>query len=223
MFPEKYYLISDYQSMELLGVKGLFTNLRVERESLPEGFYKYSLREGDEDPFSSVKDDVFVNHMGDFICKEELDLNGQDEYDLFGDYSFTDDEVDLDAFFGEDIKAKIAEELDEFYFDLDTYDYQDNLSPGVTRADMVEEIRKNLSDKPKVEGIINFFKELLENNTEEKFLTDYTEQKVRSFISVLTEINANNHDALDLIVEMASDIREKQARGDQDKMPEIQQ
>ena len=63
MFAEKYFLISDYESMELLGVNGLFTNMRVDRNSLPEGFYKYSLREGEDDFFSSVKSNVLVNHM----------------------------------------------------------------------------------------------------------------------------------------------------------------
>lgn len=223
MYKEKYFLISDYQSMELLGVNGLFTNFRVDSSSLPEGFYKYSLREGEDDPFSSVKDDVWVNHMGDFICKEELDLNGQDELDLFGDYTFTNEEVDLDAFFGEDIKAKVAQELDEFYFDFDTYEYQDNVPSGCTREDVVESLREDLSDKERVEGIIKYLDELLRDNEVENILSDESAHKVRSFIDVLTEINKNNHDVLDAIVEKANSIKEKQLQGNLNKQPEIQQ
>lgn len=223
MYPEKYFLISDYQSMELLGVNGLFTNLRVERNSLPEGFYKYSLREGDVDPFSSVKDDVLVNHMGDFICKEELDLGGQDECDLFGDYSFTNEDVNLDEFFGVDIKEKVAEELESFCFDFDFYEYADNLSSGDTREDVVNNFKSDLSDKERVKGMIGFFEKLLEDNEEENFLPAVTEQKVRSFISVLTEINTHNRDNLDFIVGMANEIKEKQSQSALNKEPEIQQ
>lgn len=223
MYPEKYFLISDYVSMELLGVKGLFTNFRVDSSSLPDGFYKYSLREGEDDPFSSVKDDVWVNHMGDFICKEELDLNGQDELDLFVDYSFTGDEVDLDAFFGEDIKGKIAQELDEFYYDFDTYEYQDNAPAGCSRADVVESLKEDLSDKVRVEGIIKYFESVLQDNTVEKTLPDRTEQKVRAFISVLSAVNMKNHDKLDFVIKKANNIKEQAQQNEVNKNPEIQQ
>lgn len=223
MYKEKYFLISDYQSMELLGVNGLFTNFRVDSSSLPEGFYKYSLREGEDDPFSSVKDDVWVNHMGDFICKEELELNGQDELDLFGDYSFTNDEVDLDTFFGEDIKAKVAQELDSFYYDFDPYDYQDKVPTDGSREDVVASLREDLSDKERVEGIIEFFEKLLKDNEVEEFLSDAAIYKVRSFIGVLNEINKNNHDVLDVMVERANSIKAKQLQGNLDKQPEIHQ
>lgn len=220
---EKYYLISDYESMEVLGVKGLFTRSRVDKNSLPEGFFKYSLREGEEDPFSSIKDDVLALHMGDFICKKELDLNGQEECDLFGDYSFTKDEVDLTKFFGEDLKDKIAQELDEFSFDFDPYEYNDNLPLDCTREDVVESLREDLSDKERVDGIIKYFEELLKDNEVEDYLTNETMHKVHSFIGVLTEINKNNHAVLDAIVEKANSIKEKQLQGDLNKQPEIQQ
>lgn len=223
MYPEKYFLISDYETMELLGVKGLFTNLRVDSSSLPEGFYKYSIREGEEDPFASVKDDVWANHMGDFICKEELDLNGQEELDLFGDYSFTNDEIDLDTFFGVDIRYKIAQELDAFYYDFDTYEYQDNIPSGCTREDVVESLRDDLSDKTRVEGMIQHLQGLLKENESEKFLSSESEQKLNSFVSALTQINTSNHDVLDVIVEKANNIKEKQLHSDSNKQAEIQQ
>ena len=223
MYKEKYFLISDYQSMELLGVNGLFTSFRVDSSSLPEGFYKYSLREGADNPFSTVKEDVWANHMGDFICKEELDLNGQDELDLFGDYSFTNEEVDLDTFFGEDIKSKVAQELDAFYYDFDTYDYQDKVPTDASREDVVDSLRKDLSDKECVKGIIGFFEKLLEDNEVEDYLSDETILKARSFIRVLTKINESNHDVLDVIVERANNIKEQQRQNDINKQQEIQQ
>lgn len=223
MYPEKYYLVSDFQSMELLGVKGLFTNLRVERSSLPEGFHKYSIREGEDDFLSSVKSDVWANHMGDFICKQELDLNGQDECDLFGDYSFTGDPVDLDVFFGEDIKLKVAQELDAFYYDFDTHEYNDCIPSGCTREDMVQSIYEGLSDKAYVEGVNKYLKTVLENNKEEHFLSDRDEQKVRCFLGTLTFLNSHNRDGLDAIVAKANAVKDEQARAEQNIAPEIQQ
>lgn len=222
MLPEKYYLIFDYQPMELLGVNGLFTNLRVDRYSLPEGFYKYSIREGDDDPFSTVEKDVWVNHMGDFICKKELDLNGQDEYDLFDDYSFTDEAVDLDKFFGVDIKQKIACELESFYYDFDTYDYHDQVPAGASREDVIEGIKDGLADKAYVKGMIQFFENVLSDNKDEDRLDDASIQKIHAFIGVLSEINSHNRDALDIIVESATKIRDEQAQKAQGKEPEIQ-
>lgn len=216
---EKYFMVSDYQTMELLGVKGLFTNLRVERASLPEGFYKYSIREGVDEPFSSVKDDVLANHMGDFICKQELDLNGQDECDLFGDYDFTDEDVNLDEFFGVDIKLKVAEELESFYYDYLYYEYQDALEPGQTRGDVVENTRKQLEDKDLVKGILADLNLTLEENCEDAGLVN----RAKSLISVLEEINTKNRDSLDNIVEVATNIKEKHTQELQGKEPEMQQ
>lgn len=209
MFPEKYFLISDYQSMEVLGVNGLFTNLRVDASSLPEGFHKYSIREGADDPFASVKKNVFANHMGDFICKQELDLQGEESRDLLEDYCFTDAPVDLDKFFGEDRKGKIAEALDQFCHDFDPYEYQDNLARGFSRQDVIDSVQADLSDKARVNGMIAYFNNILENNKEEHFLSAFDEQTVRSFIAVLTELNRHNRDTLDNIVGKAEAMKQQ--------------
>lgn len=222
MFPEKYFLIGDYQSMELLGVKGLFTNLRVDRSSLPEGFYKYSIREGDENPFSSVKENVLVNHMGDFVCKKELDLNGQDECELFDDYCFTDDEVDLDEFFGVDIKEKIAQEIEDYSYTHESYEYKDDFL-GCSREDVVQRIKSGLSDKEYVAGLIKHFESVLEENEEKYFLEPALEQRLHSFAFVLTELNSRNRDSLESMVERANKLKEEQANVAQNKTPEIQQ
>ena len=222
MFSEKYFLISDYQSMELLGVKGLFTTLRVDQKSLPEGFYKYSLREGEDDFLSSVNKNVWHNHMGDFICKKELDMNGQDECDIFGDYSFTEEKVDLNAFFGEDINLKIAQAIDAFYYDFDTHEYTDSIPAGCTREDVLNSIYDGLSDKKYVSGMIDYFKKVHTDNREEHFLSDRDEQTVVSFVQVLTRLNTKNRDRLDTLVDMANDIKGKQENREQTHTPEIQ-
>ena len=162
MYPVKYFLNTDYQEMEILGVKGLFSNLRVERESLPEGFFKYSLREGEEEYFSSIENHVLVNHSGDFICPKKLDLGSEDYWDLGEDYSFTGEPVDVDKFFGVDIKLKVAEALDAFMRDFDPYGYADNLEP--CQDDMVDDIRAMLDDQEQSKGILDELNDICNDN-----------------------------------------------------------
>lgn len=183
MYPIKYYLNTDYQEMELLGVTGLFTNMRIERESLPEGFFKYSLREGDEEFFSTDESAVLVNHAGDFICKEQIDFGGADYKDLGENYTFTDNPVKLDEFFGVDILDKVAEELDAFMRDIAPYEYADSLTSGQTN--MVEDIRAMLNDREQTEGI---FKELSEICDEVSFADKKAESLAQSLRNKVREI-----------------------------------
>lgn len=102
MKPIKFNDTSDYQYMEVFGVEGVFTNLRIERDSLPEGFHKYALREGEGAFCCQVANDVLVNHAGDFIAKQSLDL-GKDGSRPLGeeDWGFTDKAFDFEQFFGQ--------------------------------------------------------------------------------------------------------------------------
>ena len=65
---------AEYQFMDILGIEGAFTSSRIFKDSLPEGFYKYSMRDGNSEFFSQICHEVLVNHAGDFITKEPLDL-----------------------------------------------------------------------------------------------------------------------------------------------------
>ena len=101
MKPIKFNDTNDYQFMEVLGVEGVFTNLRIDRESLPEGFYKYSLRDGEEELVSQICNEVMVNHAGDFITKEPVDLGLEGHKELtLDDWGFTGRELNFEAFFG---------------------------------------------------------------------------------------------------------------------------
>jgi len=101
MKPIKFNDTSDYQFMEVLGVEGVFTNMRIDKESLPEGFHKYALRSGEEDLVCQISDNVTVNHAGDFITKTPIDL-GPDGYKnlTLEDWGFTGKALDFEAFFG---------------------------------------------------------------------------------------------------------------------------
>lgn len=101
MKPIKFNDTSDYQYLEVLDVEGVFTPLRIQRDTLPEGFHKYSLREGDESFIGQVAKDVMVNHAGDFITKKPLDLGSTGARQLSeDDWGFTDKSFDFEGFFG---------------------------------------------------------------------------------------------------------------------------
>lgn len=68
--------------------KGHFTSLRVDRSSLPQGFYAYDLRESDDGDmwFCQLKSFVLVNHAGTFVTASRID--GADAGIEVEDYTF---------------------------------------------------------------------------------------------------------------------------------------
>lgn len=92
---------SDYQYARILGVEGVYTPLRIQRDSLPEGFYKYSLRDGEVSYFGSISKSVLADHAGDFITKEAVKAAEHKEIDLSeSDWSFEDKDFEFESFFG---------------------------------------------------------------------------------------------------------------------------
>ena len=91
---------ADYERFEILGHDALFTCLRIDRKSLPEGLHAYDLRDCDDcsgDP-CQLKSHVMVNHWGTVIVKEKID--GADEgIDLDkNDYNYLGESMTLDEF-----------------------------------------------------------------------------------------------------------------------------
>ena len=215
----KSFLNTDYQEMEVLGVKGLFTNMRIDRESLPKGFYKYSFRDGDDDFLSTVEGVVMANHMGDFICKTPLRLDEDGSKELRGEYHFTDSPVNLDTFFGVDILDKVAAELDKFMREIAPYEYADNLD--LDQENMVDDIRAMLNDREQAEGILQ---ELIEICDEVPFADKKSERlaedlrdKVRDVVGHFPE----RHEDLAKIIAVAEDQKEKAQAADSQIEPEV--
>ena len=101
MKPVNFKDTSDYQYMEMFGVEGVFSNLRIQRDSLPSGFHKYALRGGENALYSQVARDIMVDHAGDFVAKEPLDLGPDNIRDLNeADWRFTDKPFEFEKFFG---------------------------------------------------------------------------------------------------------------------------
>lgn len=85
------------EEVELLGMTGYFTELRVDKETVPEGMHCYELRHGDDDGFPvSVEESVRVNYFGAVLFTEALEL-GEEKALQFGyeDFAFTGDQMYL--------------------------------------------------------------------------------------------------------------------------------
>jgi len=90
----------DFERFEILGQDALFTNLRIARNSIPEGLHAYDLRDCDDcsgEP-CELKSHVMVNHWGTVIVKEPIE--GADEGIILdeSDYNYLGEKMTLDEF-----------------------------------------------------------------------------------------------------------------------------
>jgi hypothetical protein len=86
--------------IELLGRPALFTSARLLQKELPEGLYKYDLREGVDTPYASIEPSVAVDHTGTVITKEPIyfDDEGYIELDEDDAPCFTGEEMSIEEF-----------------------------------------------------------------------------------------------------------------------------
>lgn len=97
---------------------GYFTELRVDKETVPEEMHCYELRHGDDDGFPvSVEESVRVNYFGAVLFTETLEL-GNEKALQFGyeDFSYTGGQMYLSQVIGgqEPEDFKDGKELAEF-------------------------------------------------------------------------------------------------------------
>lgn len=86
-YPEPKTGVSDdkqWEVVEVLGRKALFANERIKTEDVPEGMYRYDLRDNGQGWFSSIEKSVKVNHAGTLLFTEDIELNAG-EYIAFAD------------------------------------------------------------------------------------------------------------------------------------------
>ena len=63
------------EEVQVSGHLALFTELRVDKSTIPEGVYCYALRHGDDDSFPVALDkNVCVNYFGSVLMTEEIEL-----------------------------------------------------------------------------------------------------------------------------------------------------
>ena len=83
-----------FEKMVICGVEGLFTSLRVDKDTIPSGWNKYSVRHSDEgdELFCTLEKFVWANHFGDFITKESIEMDSDSGcIYIDGDYDCLDD------------------------------------------------------------------------------------------------------------------------------------
>lgn len=88
MRPLPFDRINDFEAVRIAipdgkEMKGLFTNLRIDRDTLPQGCFAYDIREDDDTVFSTVEPWVRVNHSGTIITRTAIPMlegDGEDAY-----------------------------------------------------------------------------------------------------------------------------------------------
>lgn len=105
----------DYELVEIFGKQALFTNGRIDRASVPDGFFAYDLRHGDSGYPLTVEPRVGVNHAGTIIMTEPLDFskgkkaNAKDEYiNIRGRLNFLGEHRTFEDFMNELVDTHIV-------------------------------------------------------------------------------------------------------------------
>jgi hypothetical protein len=95
-YPKHPCLDDSFDLIEVCGQKALFTNERIHASELPEGVYKYDLRDGIP-IFASIEKHVRVDHAGTVLTREPIDLgkDGCIEFDEETSPNFLGDEMTL--------------------------------------------------------------------------------------------------------------------------------
>ena len=90
----------EFEHIELFGKPALFTNSRITRSSVPEGFYCYDLRGSDYDPGRpvTVENMVVVNHAGTVLTLEPITLPKEGFRRLRGKLNFLGESMRLAEF-----------------------------------------------------------------------------------------------------------------------------
>ncbi|MBP5431944.1 LPD28 domain-containing protein [Ruminococcus sp.] len=105
-----------FELMNMLGQYVLFTNMRVDRDTVPQDLYVYDVRH-DYDctgEICEIKPSVIVNHWGTIICKEpiELDSKWNSRAVDSNDYSYIADNIKLDEYINTDCYEEESEEME---------------------------------------------------------------------------------------------------------------
>ena len=147
----------EFDEIEVLDYKGLFSNSRVKNTQLPDNLYAYDLRGSDDDPgkFATLEMMVVVNHAGTVILPDRLtQLVDKKHLPIGDDYNFTGDSMTLEQFYetlapgkGETVYAKEAKDITEkaiaFYGDeVKLFDYLGEDGETIL-TDIVEKLNKS--------------------------------------------------------------------------------
>ena len=89
-----------FESMTINDTPALFTDMRIDRNAVPEGLYAYDIRESDDGGrFATIEPEVMVNHAGTILTREKL-VMGENGYVRIEEYGF-EDSTTLDEWLAE--------------------------------------------------------------------------------------------------------------------------
>ena len=83
----------EFQHIELFDKYALFTNARIDRSTVPKGWYCYDFRGTDDDPgeLRYIGEHVVVNHAGSVLMPEKLDIPYSGDLDAWDEFGFLDE------------------------------------------------------------------------------------------------------------------------------------
>jgi hypothetical protein len=74
-----------YEPVNLFGKPALFTNLRLDRSTLPEGLYVYDIRSSSKGRAAAIEPYVTIDHLGTVIASEAIDFGKKDHIQIDGE------------------------------------------------------------------------------------------------------------------------------------------
>ena len=83
----------EFQHLELFDKFALFTNARIDRTTVPKGWYCYDFRGTGDDPgeLRFIEESVVVNHSGSILMPEKLELPASGQLDAWDEFGFLDE------------------------------------------------------------------------------------------------------------------------------------
>ena len=83
----------EFQHIEVFDKFALFTNARIDRTTVPEGWYCYDFRGTGDDPgeLRFIEESVVVNHSGSILMPEKLELPASGQLDAWNEFGFLDE------------------------------------------------------------------------------------------------------------------------------------
>lgn len=94
-------MTEEFEYIELFGKPVLFTNARVDKATVPEGWYRYNIRGSDYDlgTFCTLEREVGVNHAGTILSPEEIHfMPGKDYMPIDESQNFLGETMTLSEF-----------------------------------------------------------------------------------------------------------------------------
>lgn len=83
----------EFQHIEVFDKFALFTDARIDRTTVPKGWYCYDFRGTGDDPgeLRFIEESVVVNHSGSILMPEKLELPASGQLDAWDEFGFLDE------------------------------------------------------------------------------------------------------------------------------------